>query len=243
MPEPRTVLVTGGSRGIGLGIAQALVVAGFRVVAIARRQSDALQAAQGACGPALSFHAADLEDLGAIHGVVQDIRAVFGPVYGLVNNAGIGTSGVLATMPDAAIERLIRLNVASPILLTKYAMRGMMAAGAGRVVMLSSIVAGTGYPGLSVYSASKASLHGFARSLAREVGGLGITVNVVAPGFIDTDMTSELDAGHRTQIARRSALKRMPEVSDVAAAVGYLFTDGARNVTGTVLTVDAGNTA
>ena len=114
----------------------------------------------------------------------------------------------------------------SPILLTKYAVRSMMAAGAGRIVSISSIVGTTGYAGLSVYSATKASLLGFTRSLAREVGPLDITVNAVAPGFVDTEMTHDLGEAHRAQIARRSALKRMPEIADVAAAVDYLFSAG-----------------
>ncbi len=239
----RNVIVTGGSRGLGLGIARSLAASGFRIVAVARQEGDALAAARAELGDRLAFQAADLADLAALHSLVQGLRRDYGPIYGLVNNAGLGTSGVLATMPDAAIERLIRLNVTSPIMLTKYAVRSMMAAGAGRIVMISSIVASTGYSGLSVYSASKASLLGFGRSLAREVGALGITVNVVAPGFVDTDMTQELGSQHRAQIARRSALKRMPDVEDIAHAVGYLFSPGARNVTGTVLTVDAGNTA
>ena len=239
----RNVIVTGGSRGLGLGIARSLAASGFRIVAVARQEGDALAAARAELGDRLAFRAADLADLAALPGLVQGVRRDYGPIYGLVNNAGLGTSGVLATMPDAAIERLIRLNVTSPIMLTKYAVRSMMSAGAGRIVMISSIVASTGYSGLSVYSASKASLLGFGRSLAREVGALDITVNVVAPGFVDTDMTQELGPQHRAQIARRSALKRMPDVEDIANAVGYLFSPGARNVTGTVLTVDAGNTA
>lgn len=243
VPAVRNVIVTGGSRGLGLGIARRLAGSGFRVIAIARQEGEALAAARAELGDHLHFRAADLAELAALPSLVRGLRQDLGPIYGLVNNAGLGTSGVLATMPDTAIERLIRLNVVSPITLTKYVVRSMMAAGGGRIVMISSVVGSTGYSGLSVYSATKSSLLGFARSLAREVGALDITVNVVAPGFVDTEMTRELDAGHRAQIARRSALKRMPEIEDVAAAVDYLFSPGARNVTGTMLTVDAGNTA
>ncbi len=239
----RNVVVSGGSRGLGLGIARCLAGSGFNVIAIARQSSEDLAAAQAELGGRLHFQAADLFETAALPDLVRGLRRDFGPIYGLVNNAAIGTSGVLATMQDAAIERLIRLNVTSPIVLTKYAVRLMMAASAGRIVMISSVVATTGYSGLSVYSATKASLHGFTRALAREVGALGITANVVAPGFVDTAMTQELGDAHRAQIARRSALKRMPEIADVAGAVDYLFSDAGRNVTGTVLTVDAGNTA
>lgn len=239
----RNVIVTGGSRGLGLGIARRLAGSGFRIVAIARQEGDALAAARAALSDRLHFRAADLSDLALLPSLVRGLRKDFGPIYGLVNNAGLGTSGVLANMPDTAIERLIRLNVTSPFMLTKYAVRSMMAAGTGRIVMISSVVATTGYSGLSVYSATKAALLGFTRSLAREVGALDITANVVAPGFIDTKMTRDLGDAHRAQIARRSALKRMPEVEDVAGAVDYLFGPAGRNVTGTVLTVDAGNTA
>jgi 3-oxoacyl-[acyl-carrier protein] reductase len=113
----------------------------------------------------------------------------------------------------------------------------------GRIVNISSVVSTTGYSGLSVYSATKASLVGFTRSLAREMGPLGITVNAVAPGFVDTEMTHDLTAQQRAQIARRSALLRMPQIADIAHAVDFLFSDRARNITGTVTTVDAGNTA
>ncbi len=174
--------------------------------------------------------------------MVKALRAEFGPLYGLVNNAGLGTGGVLATMPDGAIEKLVRLNVLSPIVLTKYVVRAMMAGGGSRIVNIGSIVGATGYNGLSAYSATKAALAGFTRSLARELGPLGITVNAVAPGFVDTEMTAELNPGQRERIARRSALQRMPEVSDIAEAVAFLLSEAAKNITGTVLTVDAGNT-
>ena len=241
------VVVTGGSRGVGLGIARKLASSGFCVIAIARNATEQLETAiseVAASGKgALHFEPFDLSEIAAIPDFVKALREKFGGLYGLVNNAGIGTSGVLATMPDAAIERLLRLNVLSPIALTKYVTRSMMTGQGGRIVNLSSVVAATGYSGLSVYSATKASLVGFTRSLARELGPLGVTVNAVAPGFISTEMTNELKPGQLDQIARRSALKRMAEVEDVAGAVDYLFSDKARNITGTQITVDAGNTA
>jgi 3-oxoacyl-[acyl-carrier protein] reductase len=146
-------------------------------------------------------------------------------------------------MPNGVIERLVRLNVTSPLILSKYVVRSMMTGQGGRIVNISSVVSSTGYTGLSVYSATKASLVGFTRSLAREVGPLGITVNAVAPGFVNTEMTHDLTPGQRAHIARRSALQRLPEIVDIAHAVDFLFSDRASNVTGTVMTVDAGNTA
>jgi short-subunit dehydrogenase len=137
---------------------------------------------------------------------------------------------------------LIRLNVLSPIVLTKYVVRPMIADGAGRIVNIS-IIASTGYNGLSVYAASKAASGGFPRSLAREGGRLGITVNAIAPGFVDTELTKSLDDDRRQRIAGRSALRRLPEADDVASMVEYLLGEGGRNITGTVLTVDASNTA
>jgi 3-oxoacyl-[acyl-carrier protein] reductase len=155
----------------------------------------------------------------------------------------LGTDGLLSNMHNSDIERLVRLNTISPIILTKYAMRAMMTAGEGRIVNISSIIGFTGYSGLSVYGATKASMLGFTRSLAREVGRLGVTVNAVAPGFMDTDMTTDMTAGQRAKIAARAALKRLADVEDVASSVAFLLSEGARNITGTVMTVDAGNTA
>lgn len=240
----RNVIVTGGSRGLGLAIASGLAAAGYRVLALARTPTTQLTEAASAAGPgAIEFRAVDLSRIAEIAAFVRGLRREFGPFYGLVNNAGLGTSGVLGVTRDQDIEALIRLNTLSPIILTKYVVRSMMSEKAGRIVNIASVVAATGYSGLSVYSATKASLVGFTRSLAREVGQLGVTVNAVAPGFVDTEMTRDLGEGAREQIVKRSALRRLADASDVARAVEYLLGDGARNVTGTVLTVDAGNTA
>lgn len=243
----RNVIVTGGSRGLGLAIAQRLAGAGYRVIAIARKNTDELTAVAAqatATGTgAIEFHALDLTELAAIPPFVRARRAAVGPIYGLVNNAGSGNAAILANMPDERIERLIRLNTISPIVLTKHVAKSMMLERAGRIINISSIVASTGYSGLSVYSATKASLLGFTRSLAREVGTLGITVNALAPGFLATEMTQELNEAQQAQIAHRSALQRMAEPIDVARSVEFLLGEGGRNITGTVLTVDAGNTA
>jgi len=241
------VIVTGGSRGLGLAIATQVASAGYRVIAIARKSTDALSAASDEAAAAgrgaILFRALDLADLAAVPPFVRALRTEIGPIYGLVNNAGLGTGGVLANMRDAEIEHLIRLNTLSPIVLTKYVSKSMMIERTGRIINITSIVASTGYSGLSVYSASKAALLGFTRALARELGQLGITVNAIAPGYIDTDMTQELTDVQREQIERRSAMRRMAEPIDVARSVEFLMGESGRNITGTVLTVDAGNTA
>ena len=242
----RNVIVTGGSRGLGLGIVRKLLESGFHVIAVARSRTDALreleETARSGGQSALRFVACDLGNLDQIPVLVKRIRDEAGPIFGLVNNAGISAEGVLGMMPDADIERMVRVNTLSPILVTKHVVRSMMAGGGGSIVHIASIVASTGFSGLAAYSATKASLIGFTRSLAREVGRLGIRVNAVAPGFIATDMTQSMTEEARKSIERRSALKRMAEAEDIANGVEFLLSDRARNITGTILTIDAGGT-
>src|SRR5262249_13381532 len=160
----------GASRGLGLGIARKLAGPDYRVVAIARHKGDslqcAIQAADRAQPGSLQFVPFDLAETDDIPELVRGIRKEFGSIYGLVNNAALGLDGALANMHNSQIERLVRLNTLSPIVLTKYVVRSMMAAGGGRIVNVASIIAFTGYSGLSVYGATKASMLGFTRSLA-----------------------------------------------------------------------------
>jgi 3-oxoacyl-[acyl-carrier protein] reductase len=241
----RSVLVTGGSRGLGLCIAQKLAAAGYRVVAVARKKIKDVAAVETEHGRrgSIQFVSFDLGKIEEIPNFVRALRKEFGPLFGLVNNAALGHGGALALMDNRQIEELVRVNTLSPIMLTKYVVRNMMSDGAGRIVNVASIVGFTGYSGLSAYAATKASMIGFTRSLAREVGRLAITVNAVAPGFLATEMTHGLAEEQREQIVRRSALRRLADIEDVANAVEYLLSDKARNISGTVLTIDAGATA
>lgn len=243
----RNVIVTGGSRGLGLGIARRLSKAGFRVIAVARKQNselaEAMEEAENAQPGSFRFVSFDLVNIEGMSNFVRALRKDHGPIFGLVNNAGISFDGPLAMMSVTQIEQLVRVNVLSPMVLTRHVVRSMMADGTGRIVNMASVAAFSGYSGLSVYGATKASLVGFSRSLAREVGRLGVTVNSVAPGFIDTDMTHGLTDEQRERIVRRSALRRLAGIDDVAGAVEFLLSEQAKNITGTTITVDAGSTA
>lgn len=241
----KTILVTGGTRGLGLQLAARLKRSGYRVVVTGRKMTPALQLLLDEADSlgSVHYHHLDFAELSSIHPAVSAITEKYGSLYGLVNNAACGLDGILATMHESEIIKVMQTNLTATIILTKYALRTMLINQTGRVINISSIIAATGFSGLSVYAASKAGLDGFTRSLAREVGKAGITVNTVAPGYMQTDMTSSLVGERLETIRRRSPLGRLVAPSDVSEAVLFLLGEEAASITGTRITIDAGSTA
>lgn len=236
----KNVLLTGATRGLGLGMAKVLVESGYFVIATGRKETPEIKSLL--TDKRGRFFPLDLGDTKALHDFVKSVTDACGPLYGLINNAGLGHDGLLATQHESQINELLRVNLEAPILLSKYASRSMLLGGSGRIIQISSIIANTGFSGLAVYAATKAGLVGFSKSLARELGKAAITVNVVAPGYMKTEMTASLAGEKLDSIIRRSPMKTLVDVADVAQAVIYLLGEGASHVTGTTLTVDAGST-
>ncbi len=236
------VLVTGGSRGLGLAISKRLTSTGYKVIVVGRNCSPECEEWLAVTDNAV-FEPFDFSDTSGIHEFSQQVTKKYGRLYGLVNNAALGLDGVLATMHESDISRVLRVNIEAPILLTKYLLRPMLINRKGRVINISSIIGSTGFKGLAVYGATKSAMNGFTKSLSREVGKAGITVNSVAPGYMATDMTQGLGGEKLESIKRRSPLGELAHVDDVAGMVNYLMSDEARMITGTVITVDAGSTA
>ena len=237
-------MVTGASRGLGLAITKRLASDGFHVLAVARKLTTELnELIENPGAGQISFYEFDLNNVDDISTFVSKTARANGPLWGLVNNAAVGHDGILPTQHDSAIEELIRVNVQAPILLAKYASRSMLVGGGGRIINVSSIIATTGFKGLAVYGATKAALIGFSRSLARDLGAAKITVNALAPGYMETEMTQGLDDAKLASVKRRSPLGSLATTSEVAGSVAFLLGDDASAITGTVLTVDAGSTA
>lgn len=237
------IIVTGASKGLGLAICQRLLKERYKVIGIARNKSKIFESLEIKHPEELAFFAYDFNNIKDIHELFKRITSEHGKIYGLVNNAALGHDGVLGTMHESQISELIRVNIEAPILLTKYASRSMLMKLRGRIINISSIIASTGFNGLSVYGASKSALNGFTKSLARELGKANITVNTIAPGYMETDMTNGLKGNKLESIKRRSPLGRLVTVDDVASSVAYLLSEDAKNITGTTITVDAGSTS
>ncbi len=237
----KVALVTGASRGIGRAIALQLARDGFIVVgtatsgAGAERIGSALAEVGRGQGMVL-----DVTDAGQVQAVVEEIGRNFAPPLVLVNNAGITRDNLLMRMKEEEWAAILDTNLTSVYRLSKACLRGMMKARWGRIVNIGSVVGATGNPGQANYAAAKAGMVGFAKSLAREVGSRGITVNTVAPGFIDTDMTRELPEAQRKALLETIPLGRLGEAEEVAHAVSFLCSDRAAYITGETLHVNGG---
>jgi 3-oxoacyl-[acyl-carrier protein] reductase len=228
---PRTVLVTGGNRGIGRAIATAFAAAGHRVAITSRDGS----------GPeGVLAVPADVTDSASIDAAFRTIEAELGPVEVVVANAGITKDTLLLRMSEADFDDVVATNLGGAFRVVKRASKGMLRARHGRVILISSVVGMLGSAGQVNYASSKSALIGFARSLTRELGGRGITTNVVAPGFIESDMTASLPEAQQQEYLGRIPVGRFGSGEDVAAAVLWLASDEAAYISGAVIPVDGG---
>ncbi len=239
----RPVLVTGGSRGIGRAIAVELAASGHPVAvnfaSSAAAAADVVDTITAAGGEARAYQA-DVSDQDAVAGLFESAAADLGPVQVLVNNAGITRDDLLLRMGPEKWDAVINTNLRSVYLCTKAALRGMLRAKWGRIISVSSVSGISGNAGQANYAASKAGVIGFTKSVAREVGSRGITANVVAPGFIETDMTAALGNEAADAVVERITLGRLGSPQEVASAVGYLASEQASYITGQTIVVDGG---
>jgi 3-oxoacyl-(acyl-carrier-protein) reductase len=228
---PRSVLVTGGNRGIGLAIAKELVAAGHRVTVTSRN---------GAAPDGLTAVRCDVTDAASVDAAFTEVEANQGPVEVLVANAGITDDTLLLRMSEEQFTGVLDANLTGSYRVAKRASSPMLRKRFGRIIFISSVVGLSGGAGQVNYAASKAGLVGMARSIARELGSRNITANVVAPGFVDTDMTRELSEARRADIVKQVPLGRYAHTAEIASVVAFLASDGAAYITGAVIPVDGG---
>lgn len=240
--QGKIALVTGASRGIGQAVAQTLIRAGAVVIGTATTEEGAASIQESLAGGAAQGRGVrlDVNDPAAIESLVGSIEADFGPITVLVNNAGITRDQLLMRMKEEDWDAVLDTNLRSVFRMSKAALRGMMKARWGRVVSISSVVGSVGAGGQTNYAAAKAGMEGFTRALAREVGSRNITVNCIAPGFIDTDMTAGLAEDYRAKLLAQIPLNRLGHAQDVADAVAFLVSDRAAYITGSTLHVNGG---
>ncbi len=235
----KVALVTGASRGIGRAIAEKLVEDGFFVVGTATsdKGGEAISAYLADGGKGMKLNVADADSIAE---VLKAITDEYGVPAVLVNNAGITRDNLLMRMKDDEWDDIINTNLTSIFRMSKAVLRGMMKARSGRIINIASVVGSTGNAGQANYAAAKAGMIGFTKSMAKEVGSRGITVNSVAPGFIDTDMTSELSDDIKTALLAGIPLARLGDAKEIAHAVAFLASDGASYITGETLHVNGG---
>lgn len=237
--DKKIALVTGASRGIGRAISEQLVVDGFFVIGTATSDggADSISAYLGEQGKGLTLNVANPDSIAETIKKISDDYAA--PVI-LVNNAGITRDNLLLRMKEEEWDDIINTNLTSIFRMSKAVLRGMMKAKSGRIINISSVVGATGNAGQTNYAAAKAGMVGFAKSMAKEVGSRNITINTVAPGFIDTDMTKELAEEQKNVLLKSIALGRLGDPKEIAHAVSFLASDGASYITGETIHVNGG---
>lgn len=241
----RTVLISGGNRGLGQALVKAFLDDGHFVATFSRSSSPFVDALllDSELKNRFVFKALDLSDRQGITSFVRELRGHCPPLGILINNAAVAMDGLLATQPESDIDKMLSINLGGTVALTKLCIREMLLSKWGRVITITSIVGLRGYRGLSTYSLTKAGLDGFTRSLAREMGDRGITVNSIAPGFLETDMTHGLSVDQKTQIIRRTPVGRLGQSADVVDLVRFLSSENASFISGQTIVVDGGLTA
>ncbi|MFN8037127.1 MAG: SDR family NAD(P)-dependent oxidoreductase [Acidimicrobiia bacterium] len=241
----QVVIVTGGSRGLGQAIVAHLLDRGDAVSTCSRSRTAFVDEIER--DPALRdrflFAELDISEPDTARELVRATVARFGRLDALVNNAGIARDGLLATQSIDEITELVDVNVTGSLVFARACLRPMLRARAGRIINISSIIGLRGYRGLAAYGATKGALDAMTRALAREVAGVGITVNSIAPGYLETEMTHGLDAAQMGQIVRRTPMGRLGRPEDILPAVDFLLSDGSAFMTGQVLVLDGGLTA
>jgi len=236
----RVLLISGGSRGLGLALVRAARADGDRVAVFSRSRSEAIAALEG--DDAFLWRAVDAADEDALQAFVGTVLDRFGRIDVLINNAGLGTEGLLATMRIPDIDALLDVNLRAALLLARFCSRPMLRQGDGCILNISSVNAVRGHAGVAAYSATKAALEGMTRSLARELGPKQIRVNAIAPGYFESEMVVGLDEKAKARIQRRTPLGRLARIDEIVAAARFLTSPAASFITGQTLIVDGGIT-
>ena len=236
--KPLHIIVSGGSRGLGQSIVSGLLDAGHHVATFSRSKTPFIESLSG--HERFTYQSTDATDTQALVEFVSNFQSASGRIDALINNAGVAYDGVLALTSESDISKMLDINLKASIVLAKECVRHMLGQNSGNIINISSLIAQRGFTGLSAYAATKAGMIGFTKSLAREVGGRGIRVNAIAPGYLETDMSEELTDRQREQIRRRTPLGRLGTSEDVVPVVEFLLSPASQFITGQVVTVDGG---
>ncbi|MEJ2416281.1 MAG: SDR family oxidoreductase [Exilibacterium sp.] len=238
----KVIIISGGSRGLGRALTAYLLEHDYTVATFSRSRSAFIDTLESASGGRFYWQSLDIRDHVGLKNFVATVCSRYGGIDGLVNNAGVTLDGLLPLTTDEQIGDTISLNFQSAVTLSKHVSRAMLRKNSGSIINISSVLGVRGFKGASVYSATKAALDGFSRSLARELGAKGIRVNSVAPGFLATDMTQDMAEAKKQQIIRRTPLGRLGRVEDVTGLVRFLLSAEADFITGQTFVVDGGLT-